>query len=376
VINTLPAVITDAFIDLIVGGQQKEASNKSGWNKSTSREFYMDVCHLIEKAQSSRENGHMEPMVTVAEFQKSIILAFTDTAEPGDRAIVWSTIPSRMNRYIGQAKTFQIAHLDQVAPIGATTVPQVSHPIADRYARFHFGTEQLEVLKGLKGRCDFGSKITSPRGGRNYLDLIFAKLMFHLLEKHLRGGPDKVLVGFPPRSVLEETELLSGYSYTIFFWEAKIQPDNYFKNFMRKINGEFKGATKWSSENWTRFGLGENAFHNIDRENWDKMIKDDGNNLLVGEIAPFWTVGYQGDAQSAAVRSNNWKIAMQLFKDGGVVTRDFVERLVDIRSLWHKTHLKFTFQIGDESLEDLMDRLTPFLPIHKERNQMNKYLFE
>jgi hypothetical protein len=98
--------MTDTFIDLIVGGQQKEASNKSGWNKSTSREFYMDVCKLIEKARSSRESGHDERIVSVGEFQKYIITAFKNTGEPGNEAIVWSTIPSRMNRYIGKAKTF------------------------------------------------------------------------------------------------------------------------------------------------------------------------------------------------------------------------------------------------------------------------------
>jgi hypothetical protein len=364
----------------MIGGQQANALNQSGWNKSTTREFYFDVLFLLIKAIGSRPNGHDDPIINVAEFQKCIIEAFANTATGDGSAIVWTTVPSRMNRYIGKAKTFRIGNLDQVAPIAAMAhlMPIVDHTM-NRYAKYHFSAERVTELKGKKKAYAFGSTITSKRGTKNYLDILFVKLLFHLLEIHLRGGPGNTCVTFKASVALKDTSLLNGLNFTIFFWESTDQPDNYMKNLMRRIAPSVAGKNRWLSVNWLKLGFSDRAFSNIDRNNWDIMINSNGNDnriTSVDVIAPLLSVGPNADDQSGHVRGNNWNAAMNLYIDSGVVTREFVDRLMHIRALWHQTHLMYTYQEGDRPLEALVRELTPFVPGKTEDDDLTKYLFD
>jgi hypothetical protein len=107
------------------------------------------------------------------------------------------------------------------------------------------------------------------------------------------------------------------------------------------------------------------------------MIDSNGTEMTDNAIAPLFTTGVIGSAQSAAVRTNNWKTAMSLYMNQGVVTQDFLDRLVEIRAIWHKTHLKYTFDEGETSLEDLWENLIQFIPHTKVtgKENMMKYLF-
>jgi hypothetical protein len=195
------------------------------------------------------------------------------------------------------------------------------------------------------------------------------------LEQHLRGG--ETLENFKPKTIMSDTSLLGGLNCTLFFWDSHKQPNEYVKKLVRKFNKTKGGVDKYLSKYWKNLELCDNAFNNIHRQNWDRMISSKGNDMAVDTIAPLFTSGERGMSQTAAVRTGyGFGSAMTMYRTNGIMTRDFLDRLVDIRALWHQTHLMYSFEKGEKSLEYLYSELNVFIPCSKpDCPQLMQYLF-
>jgi hypothetical protein len=347
---------TDVLFRNLLGDAQARSnvSPKSGWKKSPSRELFFDLVDIIKGARQQNADGQQETVLTVDGLKRGIVKGLTEHIEEGDQAIIWNTTKWRMLDTLGTAQKFVLVDNNLTVPeTGDQSVPVTQPSI---YTKYHLNSEEKSVIANLTRRDDFMQHITSAKSTSNCIgQIFFTRLAFHSLEMHLRA--DKPFETFCLESSICHIDVFqaTGHNFTALL-DGEDKISEFVKNWTKNNFNKYTNAKEklfWKSANIKER---TKVFQNVDTQSWNRMLDGKGWPADGSYIINLWD---DKDNMDQCVHKNEWTEAAVLFRSG-IVTKNFMSKVVKLRLLWMMAKKLFFFEQDAHTVAAKLNKLATY----------------
>lgn len=379
----------ESLLEHLLGNRfERNIERSSGWTKSPSRAFFFEVYDVIQKANKSHQlqnpNFSVDNIFNVGSFMKEIASCLTTATIPPNRAIVWRTTPSKMNRHIGEAIVVDIQD-----PFLSTSGEASRNVQQRRNQYFGYLLNQAEqvILKEKCSRDNFGINVTSTgEKTTTALSTILLRIFLHHVEKHMRqnnGAVENLKTKNCLQILLGSNELDWKH-----FHDSTEKAESFLIQHVEKL---FKGKKKERSTfKLSNIQLGKEklgpfiTFMKKDNRisRWNAMIScspDDWEGIEVGNIPQFQVDGVQYDGSTFIIplhdfdqfaerqkiycSEGNWIEALNLYTKEGTISIEFMDFLLLARKTWQECRLLYVVQGRHDKANEIRMKISPFFPL-------------